>query len=190
MGAYRAAPICFSKAAALRPGDSLMAFGFPRNQNFQPVPVTLGTQNAPGGRWAASSAFTYGMSGGPVYSSDGVVVGLVKGGLENTDAVNWITPIQSASRFLGAWFTERCRPDIPVSDVVICRFDGEDSNFKVSRQIETAIQKELRATDLKTVSVTVTEQAHCSGSRGAGNRQQFRRQGRHMGVARPDEYQH
>ncbi len=153
---YPVAPICFSTASAAKPGDTLTSFGFPLDQNFQPIPVTLGTQNAPGGRWQATSAFTEGMSGGPIYSSDGVVVGLVKGGLDS-DAVRWITPIEHASQYLGPWFHERCRPDIPISDIVISRFDGEGSDLKVSRQIETAIQQELRRTDLRSVSVTVTD---------------------------------
>jgi S1-C subfamily serine protease len=66
--AYPAAPICFQHEAKL--GEELVAFGFPLNQNFQPVPGMLGTQNGPGGRWTAASAFTYGMSGGPVYDRE------------------------------------------------------------------------------------------------------------------------
>jgi S1-C subfamily serine protease len=107
--AYPTAAICSSKAAAAKTGDQLTAYGFPNDQNFQPVTVRLGTQNAPGGRWAAASDFTEGMSGGPVYSSEGFVVGLVKGGLDNTTAVRWITPIQHANNFLTkAGFAEQC----------------------------------------------------------------------------------
>ena len=120
---YQSAPICFRQADAARVGDQLMAFGFPRNQNFQPVPAWLGTQNAPGGRWAAASAFTEGMSGGPVYNLQGFVVGMVKGGLD-INAVNWITPIRHANSLLGAaGFVEQCqcarvacRPPVPTSE--------------------------------------------------------------------------
>jgi hypothetical protein len=87
-----------------------MAFGFPHNQNFQPVPGVLGTQNAEGGRWAAASAFAEGMSGGPVYIG-ATVVGLVKGGLEGTNAVQWVTPIRHANSFLlSAGFVDKCEP--------------------------------------------------------------------------------
>ena len=109
--AYPAAPICLRQAAAAKAGDPLMAFGFPQNQNFQPVTGVLGLQNAEGGRWAAASAFAEGMSGGPVYIGE-TVVGLVKGGLEGTNAVQWITPIGFADSLLRtASFTERCKTD-------------------------------------------------------------------------------
>jgi hypothetical protein len=108
-GEYEAAQICLQHAGALETGDDLIAFGFPEDHNFQPVPGTLGTSNGPGGRWAASSAFTHGMSGGPVYDAAGFVVGIVKGGLAGTDAVRWITPIQHAVNYLNtSGFQERC----------------------------------------------------------------------------------
>ena len=106
--AYPAAPICLRQAAAAKAGDPLMAFGFPQNQNFQPVTGVLGLQNAEGGRWAAASAFAEGMSGGPVYIGE-TVVGLVKGGLEGTNAVQWITPIGFAATLLNnAGVQESC----------------------------------------------------------------------------------
>lgn len=90
-------------------GDQVLALGFPLNQNFQPIPATLGTANALGGRWAATSAFDHGMSGGPVYSNN-FVVGLVKGGLEGTNSVQWITPIGHAKTALATAvdFSEQC----------------------------------------------------------------------------------
>jgi S1-C subfamily serine protease len=103
---YPTAPICWAEARSPKIGDDLIAFGFPMDTNFQPVKGTLGTQNAPGGRWAAASAFTQGMSGGPVYSARGYVIGMVKGGLEGTDAVRWITPIGFAKSFLIPPFEE------------------------------------------------------------------------------------
>jgi len=98
-GDYPVVPICFAKAEVERAGNQLWAYGFPLNRSFQPVPATLGNKDAPGARWAASSAFTEGMSGGPVYSADGIVIGLVKGGLDS-DAVKWITPIRHADNYL------------------------------------------------------------------------------------------
>jgi len=46
---------------------------------------------------------------------------------------------------------------IPPSDIVIARFDGESNELKVSREIETAIRRELKADDLASVSVNVIE---------------------------------
>jgi tetratricopeptide (TPR) repeat protein len=114
---YGPAPVCMHSSSdnpAPALGDSFFAYGFPKNNNFQPVSGILGLNDATGGRWSASSAFTFGMSGGPVYTIKGIVMGLVKGGLDGTDAVQWITPIQFAAPLLlmASGFSEVCvRPD-------------------------------------------------------------------------------
>lgn len=109
--AYKTAPICFRSAAAAKTGDEIIGYGFPLESLFQPVRGTLGTRNAEGDRWAAEAAFTHGMSGGPVYSKAGVVIGIIKGGLENFNAVRQITPIDHAKAYLSnADFLEQC-PD-------------------------------------------------------------------------------
>ena len=106
---YEPAPICLDASDRMKLGDSLLAYGFPEDQNFQPVPGILGTQNAAGGRWAAAIAFTDGMSGGPVYNADGFVIGIVKGGLGNTDAVRFISPIRHAFNYLmAAGLVQKC----------------------------------------------------------------------------------
>lgn len=108
---YVPAAICFQAAPLARTGDPIFAYGFPYRQGFQPVSGHLGTQTAPGGRWFAASAFTHGMSGGPVYYiSHALVMGIVKGGLEGTDAVRWITPIAHARPLLetAGGFQEQC----------------------------------------------------------------------------------
>lgn len=107
--AYETAPICLDAGDRIHIGDSFMSFGFPADQNFQPIPGVFGTQNAPGGRWAATSAFTEGMSGGPIYGGDGTVVGIIKGGLTNTDAVRYITPIRHATtRLIAGGAADKC----------------------------------------------------------------------------------
>jgi hypothetical protein len=104
---YSYAPICSKKTATL--GDSFVSYGFPLDGPFQPIPGTFGTANGPGGRLMAASAFTFGMSGGPVYSGDGFVLGLVKGGIDGQDAVRWITPISFAMPLLfEAGYQETC----------------------------------------------------------------------------------
>ncbi len=96
-----AAPICLGKAdRSVATGQQIFAFGFPFDQNFQPVSGHLGTLNAPGERWFAESPFTRGMSGGPVYSARGYVMGIVNGGLSGSEAVKYITPIGHAQRLL------------------------------------------------------------------------------------------
>ena len=58
---FDVAPICLSVGDNVRIGDPFISFGFPVDQSFQPVPGTLGTQNAAGGLWLAASAFLEGM---------------------------------------------------------------------------------------------------------------------------------
>jgi S1-C subfamily serine protease len=126
---YPQAHICFSKPFP-QVGDSLRAFGFPMGQNFQPVPVTLGTRNAPGGRWAATSPFTFGMSGGPVYSLQGLVFGLVQGGFD-TEAVKWITPIRYAKNLLDKadGFSEWCAAQDTVDCILHRSTPGGECTF-------------------------------------------------------------
>src|SRR4029077_11530580 len=110
-GTYEAAPICLAAGDGINTNDSFTAYGFPADQHFQPVPGWFGTQNAPGARWFAASAFTEGMSGGPIYDARGAVVGLVKGGLTDTEAVKYITPIRHASpRLKTAGTPDSCAP--------------------------------------------------------------------------------
>jgi uncharacterized protein YraI len=105
---YPVAQICFKEASTVVTNAEIFAFGFPEDHNFQPVPGRLGTQNAAAGRWYASSAFTHGMSGGPVYTTQGFVMGIVKGGSISSEDVRWITPIFHAKSFLPALFEEQC----------------------------------------------------------------------------------
>ena len=106
---FSVAPVCLQEASAAKVGDNFVGYGFPLDQPFQPVQGTLGTSNALRGGWAASAPFTYGMSGGPVYTIRGFVVGLIRGGVPGTPAVNWITPIQHAIDLLQkAGYVEDC----------------------------------------------------------------------------------
>jgi hypothetical protein len=62
------------------------------------------------------------MSGGPVYSKNGVVIGLIKGGIPGQPAINWITPIRYAIGLLQqAEWLEDCGP-IPID---FCTLQGK-----------------------------------------------------------------
>ena len=106
---YHPAPICMASRQEPKFGEEISALGFPSNQNVQLVKGYLGTETAPGGRWAAASAFDRGMSGGPVYDSSCNLIGLVKGGLPDTRDVQWITPIRHAENLLAmAGLSQEC----------------------------------------------------------------------------------
>jgi hypothetical protein len=81
-------------------GEDVFVLGFPWNQSFVPVNNTLGSRNAEGGRWAAANYFPGGMGGSPVYSAACKLLGLVKGGDQNTEQMQWITPIRHAENLL------------------------------------------------------------------------------------------
>ena len=152
---YPTAKICFQESSSAKTGDHFFAYGFPHDQNFQPVDGTLGTANAPGGRWAAASAFTYGMSGGPVYNSRGYVLGLVKGGLENTDAVRWITPIEFAKPLLYPPFGEQCNGKAPPEPVEVRRPDPPSPELRARliaqcEEATTVTSTLATSTDLQT----------------------------------------
>ncbi len=97
---YAPAPLCLGSAEETAMGDSFLAFGFPRGKSIQPVPGIFRTQSVDGGRWAATSAFAEGMSGGPVYDTAGNLIGMVKGGPANAEAGQWITPIRHVEKLL------------------------------------------------------------------------------------------
>ena len=128
---YPTAAICLRNAETTKLGDDLVAFGFPLGQNFQPVSATIGTQNAPGGRWAAAGPFTEGMSGGPVYNSKGSVVGIVGGGSESGGAANWITPLRYAARLLvSSAFEENCETaEEPINSIAQYGFVSKNNSF-------------------------------------------------------------
>jgi Trypsin-like peptidase domain len=72
--------------------STFSAAGFPEDSDYQPITGIVGNNNALGGRWAAAAPFVAGMSGGPVVQN-GHVVGLIKGGRENVEAIRTITPL-------------------------------------------------------------------------------------------------
>ncbi len=87
---YPSTTLCIPDAP--KAGSTFSAAGFPEDSDYQPITGTYGNTNAKGGRWAAAAPFAAGMSGGPVFQN-GQVVGLIKGGRENVEAIRTITPL-------------------------------------------------------------------------------------------------
>lgn len=80
----------------VKSGLEFVAAGFPEGSGYQPVPGVIGHAEMSGGQWGVASAFTNGMSGGPILHK-GFVVGLVKGGTGDTAALRSVVPIYKAS---------------------------------------------------------------------------------------------
>ena len=122
---YEYAPICNFRT--IKPGKALVAFGFPKSSGFAPLPTTYSN---PGGlRWQASSDFTHGVSGGPVYSYSGQVVGIVQGGLKNTPAVRYIVPLSHAVNLIS-------RASVSLKD---CSMAPESKQFTNSVEVKSSL---------------------------------------------------
>ncbi len=95
---FVAADVCLSGDPIV--GSKWYAFGFPHDSDFTPLEGNFANVNVSGGRWQASIPLSFGMSGGPIYNKDGYVIGIAKGGLDGTEAVRYVTPINFAKDLL------------------------------------------------------------------------------------------
>jgi S1-C subfamily serine protease len=102
---YAHARLCASEENLVAVGAELTAFGFPYGRLYQPVAVKLGLKS--GDHWNASGALSHGMSGGPVYNSNGYVVGIVRGGLEG-DPNSTITSFSAARTLVSPPLADDC----------------------------------------------------------------------------------
>jgi len=93
-------------------GAKMIAHGYPQGQGHQPVPVVFG--NAEGGEWFATAPFTGGMSGGPVFLGN-QVVGIVKGGAAEVEAIRTISPLFRVKSMLSdaGFELPTCQPENP-----------------------------------------------------------------------------
>lgn len=78
-------------------GAEFRAEGFPEGSELGHVQVLFG--NASGKFWMVAAPFAHGMSGGPVADQDGVI-GLVKGGRQNVQAIRQMIPIHLAGHMI------------------------------------------------------------------------------------------
>ncbi|MGY5777271.1 S1 family peptidase [Rhizobium sp. LEGMi135b] len=97
---YQPAPLCFDGDPKLVSGSPIYALGFPNDSDLSPVQGSFSNDNNPNGYLEASIAFSPGLSGGPVYNSDGKVVGIVEGGIAFSSTTNFIIPLRWARSIL------------------------------------------------------------------------------------------
>jgi Trypsin-like peptidase domain len=104
---YRYEPVSYCPAAP-ETGQALVAYGFPGGEEFTPRDGKFA--NRSGGRyWQVGIDFSWGMSGGPVYDSGGLVRGVIKGGRRDASEVRWIVPIRDADLWLRRYrVKEKC----------------------------------------------------------------------------------
>jgi S1-C subfamily serine protease len=92
-GGFSSATMCFEEFGDV-PGKTFMAFGFPLGYDIQPVDGRLGNDNGPKLSWMASTSFAEGMSGGPVFDNNGLLIGLIRSG--EKPPAQFVTPIWRA----------------------------------------------------------------------------------------------
>ena len=90
--AYHYQKVCYENE--LRPGSPVSAFGFPNDHDLTPVSGTYSNNNNNENYWEVAAAFDKGMSGGPVYDSRDDLVGIVEGGVGDSAATRYVTPIK------------------------------------------------------------------------------------------------
>lgn len=102
-------PLCWS--ANPRPGDKVTALGFRPDYEIARGEVRAG----PSGTWATTINMVKGFSGGPMFSEDGVVVGVGHAGVRYDvnqapiEGVTLFSPLRNAAEFLkSAGVFERC----------------------------------------------------------------------------------
>lgn len=78
-------------------GTEFKGAGFPEGSELQAVSVTFG--NVTGRFWSVAAPFAPGMSGGPIANQNGVI-GLVKGGRQNVQAIRQMIPIHVAGNMI------------------------------------------------------------------------------------------
>ena len=86
-GGGKFTPADFCGVRQLRPGTEILAVGFPAGQDFNHAAGTIANDDGQGGIWTINANIDVGMSGGPIFSRAGQVVGVVKGGLERESKV-------------------------------------------------------------------------------------------------------
>jgi S1-C subfamily serine protease len=80
-------------------GWDVVVLGFPQQQDAVDVPGSIIGVDADG-RWLTNTALNPGMSGGPAFDRSGAVVGIVEGGYADTQSLNLLIPISSATSLL------------------------------------------------------------------------------------------
>lgn len=76
--------------------------GFPKSANYRPDSGSIGSKDTSSGYlWEVNDMpFDFGQSGSPVYTDDGVVVGVAKGQLDGSPGVNYMIPVQFSDSLL------------------------------------------------------------------------------------------
>jgi S1-C subfamily serine protease len=95
-------PLVLGTLADALSATAVNTSGFPKSANYRPDSGNIGSKDTTSGYlWEVNDMpFDFGQSGSPVYTDDGIVVGVAKGQLDGSPGVNYMIPIQFADSLL------------------------------------------------------------------------------------------
>jgi S1-C subfamily serine protease len=95
-------PLVLGTLADALSATAVNTSGFPKSANYRPDSGSIGSKDTTSGYlWEVNDMpFDFGQSGSPVYTDEGVVVGVAKGQLDGSPGVNYMIPIQFADSLL------------------------------------------------------------------------------------------
>jgi S1-C subfamily serine protease len=86
--------VTFGDPGLLEVGSQLISAGFPLDSDLSiAAPGNLSSKSAQQGLWQISVPLNYGNSGGPVIDAAGDVVGMVRGGINGAQLMNFMIPL-------------------------------------------------------------------------------------------------
>jgi Trypsin-like peptidase domain len=95
-------PLVLGTLADALSATAVKTSGFPKSANYRPDSGSIGSKDTTSGYlWEVNDMpFDFGQSGSPVYTDEGVVVGVAKGQLDGSPGVNYMIPIQFTDSLL------------------------------------------------------------------------------------------
>ena len=81
-------------------GDTLYSFGYPLGEDLTYKKGTLSSKDGDQGEWITDTPLNYGDSGAPIFNTNNEVVAIVRGGIPEAQGINYLIPINRATRLL------------------------------------------------------------------------------------------
>ncbi|MEA2328484.1 MAG: serine protease Do [Thermoanaerobaculia bacterium] len=103
-------PLRVCTTAAVKDDDPVYAIGFPYEENITGVSGPIINTTAAGDHWRTSAPVNHGMSGGPVFDTQGRVIALVRAGREEAQSLADLIPLRLAFSLLGVAGVDPCPP--------------------------------------------------------------------------------
>lgn len=113
--------------------------GFPGKADFTAVEGSYSNENNDQGYFEATAPFSPGMSGGPVYNKNGVVIGIIQGGFQYSESTKYVIPL----RWARSWLQDR------TSAVSTCGGKPVDTSVPAEGELCSRVKQVIKAADTK-----------------------------------------